>query len=267
MANNKKSENKNSAECKKEFIKVFNSFSGKYDKHTIWSDFVSMTAITLSNVFDKRFWSEREERFLKIREKYDEADYDKFCQMLSLTVLALNDNTEQDFLGTLYGELKLYNAKNNEYFTPYHVAVLTSVLACTDWKKVDTPISIADDCCGAGCMLIASANMLKNNNINYQREAVFYAQDINMTVALMCYIQLSLLGMQAVIKIGDTLADPFKSGEEFTKENHWITPMSYNEVRACFSADKIISVKEWYLFLCSVISKKYDLKKTIELIA
>ena len=53
---------------------------------------------------------------------------------------------------------------------------------------------------------------------------VFYAQDIDRIAALMCYIQLSLLGCKALIKIGNSLTDPLTENEPLN-ENIWLTPM------------------------------------------
>ena len=44
----------------------------------------------------------------------------------------------------------------------------------------------------------------------------------------MCYLQLSLLGVAAYIKIGDTISNPMTVGD--TLENYWFTPMYFSEV-------------------------------------
>ena len=45
----------------------------------------------------------------------------------------------------------------------------------------------------------------EREEINYQQNAYFVAQDIDPLVAKMCYIQLSLLGCPGVVIIGNTL--------------------------------------------------------------
>ena len=70
-------------------------------------------------------------------------------------------------------------------------------------------ISVNDPACGAGAMLIAFANVAKKHGINYQEQVLFVAQDIDRTAAMMCYIQMSLLGCPAIVVIGDSLAKPF----------------------------------------------------------
>lgn len=49
-----------------------------------------------------------------------------------------------------------------------------------------------------------------------------------MTVGLMCYIQLSLLGVAAYIKIDDAISNPMTVND--TLENYWFTPMYFSEV-------------------------------------
>lgn len=44
---------------------------------------------------------------------------------------------------------------------------------------------------------------------------------------MMCYIQLSLLGAAAYIKIGNSLTEPMSSND--TLENYWFTPMYFCE--------------------------------------
>lgn len=44
----------------------------------------------------------------------------------------------------------------------------------------------------------------------------------------MCYIQLSLLGVAAYIKVGNTFTEPMCSKD--TLENYWFTPMYCSEV-------------------------------------
>lgn len=243
------SKNKNCIDYKEKFKKVFNSLSSKYGKHTVWSDFVELYALTLSEVYDKRFAIERNKRYIEIQKKYNIKEFTKFSDMFSFTASALDENTEQDFLGMLYVELGLCDEAELVRFLPYDAAKLLASIAYVEEKKSETPvrpINITDFCCGSGCMLIAQANMLKKDNINYQQEAVFYAQDIDKTAALMCYIQLALLGIRAVIKIGNPLTDPFHNDEEFTTESHWITPMYYNTETV--NSSKIISADNLLCF-------------------
>ena len=101
-------------------------------------------------------------------------------------------------------------------------------------KKVeqDGYISINDPCCGAGATLIAGIHaarkQLEKANLNYQNHLLVVAQDIDETVALMCYIQLSLLGVAGYVKVGNSLTEPMTGNDN--KENYWFTPMYFSNV-------------------------------------
>lgn len=53
-------------------------------------------------------------------------------------------------------------------------------------------------------------------------------QDIDEIAALMCYIQLSLLGVAACIKVGNSLTDPMTGNDSM--DNYWFTPIYFSDV-------------------------------------
>lgn len=77
-----------------------------------------------------------------------------------------------------------------------------------------------------------SANVARNDlekaGFNFQNHILFSAQDIEETVALMCYIQLSLLGVAGFVKVGNSLTDPIRNGDSL--ENYWFTPMYFSDI-------------------------------------
>ena len=93
-------------------------------------------------------------------------------------------------------------------------------------------ITVHDDCCGGGATLIAAANVARDDlekaGLNFQNHILFSAQDIEETVALMCYIQLSLLGVAGFVKVGNSLTDSIRNGDSL--ENYWFTPMYFSDV-------------------------------------
>lgn len=133
--------------------------------------------------------------------------------MMSIVTLAMEDNPEQDFLGSFYHYLELHQEQKGQFFTPYNISrfmaeVLFEKNDARRKLEQNNYISVSDPACGAGAMLIAFANAAKRSGINYQKQVLFVAQDIDHTAAIMCYIQLSLLGCPAVVIIGDTLTKP-----------------------------------------------------------
>lgn len=195
---------------KKEFLRLFDSLCGKYSRWEVWSDFIQLTAIDMSNATDKVNAPKRMETGKTIRKKYRDADMETMGNMLMQLVYGMDADTDQDFLGELYMACNLGNDHAGQFFTPYNVCQCMSeitydVPALLDGKGF---IAVNDPACGAGALLLSFANICKRKGINYQEKVLFVAQDIDYTVGLMCYIQLTLMGCAGYVVIGDTLTNP-----------------------------------------------------------
>ena len=149
------------------------------------------------------------------------------AQMLSFVVMALEENPEQDFLGEMFSGLNLHNEWRGQFFTPYHIGSFMAAInleSAMEELKQKEYITVNDCCCGAGCLLIAFANEARKAKIDFQNRVVFVAQDLDFIAAMMCYIQLSLLGCKAIVKVGNSLADPFVPAD-LEGSNVWYSPM------------------------------------------
>lgn len=208
----------------KEFVSILDKFGYRYPKWQVWNDFLYLSAVSMANLFPTAEKKERESQYQEIWNKYPE-DFQKLLpRLLGIVVDALSDNPEQDFLGTLYHKLELHQQQKGQFFTPYHISHLMAEMqfAGTDLVELKSKhyISVNDPACGAGAMLIAFANVARKHGINYQKDILFVAQDIDQTAALMCYIQLSLLGCPAIIIVGDSLVKP----DMHPDNSLWFTP-------------------------------------------
>jgi hypothetical protein len=58
-------------------------------------------------------------------------------------------------------------------------------------------------------MIIAAAAILQRKELNYQNCIKAVAQDLDWIAVYMCYVQLSLLGIDAVVVQGNTLTEPY----------------------------------------------------------
>ncbi len=217
---------------KKEFCILMDRFAFRYSRWQVWNDFLSLSALSLANVMPGPEKEGREERYRTIMDGYRKEEQEIFPQMLGLVVMALEEEPEQDFLGSLYHCLDLQQEQKGQFFTPYHICEFMSELQFAEDRKAGQLggrgyISVSDPACGAGAMLIAFANVARKHGINYQKNVLFVAQDIDRTAAMMCYIQLSLLGCPAVVAIGDSLAKPFPHPDNevwctlFYRLNQW----------------------------------------------
>lgn len=219
----------------KEFIKLYKQLTYRHNSWEVWKDFVTLFACSLSNPVDKEHYDERESLYLKTINKYNKTEQNIFPQLAAETVMALERNPEQDFLGKIYMNLGLGSKNTSQFFTPYHICQLMAAVAVGNVVDVVNEkgyISICDTTCGAGATLIAGVHearkQLEKVNMNFQNHILVVGQDIDFTVAMMCYIQLSLLGVAGYIKVGNSLTEPISTDD--TTENYWFTPMYFSTV-------------------------------------
>ena len=96
-------------------------------------------------------------------------------------------------------------------------------------------VTIHDSCCGGGVTLIAAANVVKEKlvkmGLNYQNHMLVTGQDIDHVVAMMCYVQMSLLGVAGYFKVGNSITEPMTVGDSL--DNYWFTPMFFSPVWTC----------------------------------
>lgn len=221
----------------KKFLKTFKSLTYQHRTWDVWNDFIIMAACALSNPVDKEHYDVREARYLRIINKYNKEEQNKFPELFAHLVLALEINPEQDFLGKLYTSLELTDKERKQEFTPYSVCELMAEVTMekvVEQVEESGYVTLTDPCCGAGATLISGIHTAKRNlaeaGLNFQHHILVVAQDIDETVALMCYIQLSLLGVAAYVKIGNSLTKPMSNTD--TNENYWFTPMYFSDVWA-----------------------------------
>ena len=98
---------------------------------------------------------------MKIIQRYDTAEVDVFPQLLAILTMALEENPEQDFLGTLFTALNLHDYLKGQFFSPYSICMATAATTLKGIKEQAKEIgwvSVCDPCCGAGALLIAARN-------------------------------------------------------------------------------------------------------------
>ena len=219
-------------EIRKEFMRIFKQLTYRWRSWDIWTDFITMAACAISNSVDELHYEEREELYLRTINKYSKEEQMLFPELFANLVLALEENQEQDFLGDIYTELGLNSKEHMQIFTPYHIAHLMAMITINDVaQQIEEKgvVTIHDHCCGGGVTLIAATNVarekLANTNWNYQDRLLVTGQDIDPVVTMMCYIQLSLLGIAGYFKVGNSLTDPMDSGDRL--DNYWFTPIYY----------------------------------------
>lgn len=205
-------------------LKTFKSLLGyKWDYWTLWTDFIEMMAISISNAVDLRRKDEREKRFEDISKKYTVEEMNIYKQMYADLIVDL-EMDPRDVLGEIFMELGLSDKWKGQFFTPHGLSrVMTRITLskekierCIEDKGF---ITINENACGGGASLIASFNHIRQLGFNPQEILLIDASDIDRKACYMTYIQLSLLGANAVVRQRDGLA---ANSKEDTST--WYTP-------------------------------------------
>lgn len=222
-------------EAQKEFQKHFDILCRTRQRWQAWSDFVHLSAYSISNIVDCVHRESREAEYLKIASRYTTAELETVARLLSVTTMAMEENPDQDFLGDLYMRLELGNANAGQFFTPYCISKMMSVMNVgTAMSEVERKgyASVNDCCIGGGAMMIAFANACRENKLNYQNSVLFIGQDIDHTVGMMAYIQLSLLGCPGYVVIGNSLTAPLEGDPLYApmERETFITPFYCTEI-------------------------------------
>lgn len=192
----------------KHFIKKnIQSLGRKYDTRQVFEDFVICCAYSLANATN--FNQEREDEYLRIAKKYEKEEFNSFAKMLAALQIELVKEDYEDVLGNIYEDFGFYSKDKGQFFTPIHVCDMMAKItfSADDMKKRMEEkgyVSISDPCCGSGRMLFANLKLLKENDIDLDN-VYFEGADISKLCSCMTYVNLSLMGANAIVYNQDTL--------------------------------------------------------------
>lgn len=172
-----------------------------------FSAFVQASSLALAKL-DLAKSDEYEKRFVQLLtpfKKEYKVPNKQFGEWLAELCIEYENDREQDVLGTVFHELELHNAWKGQFFTPYSVARLMATMVVGDIElNADDLLFVNEPACGSGAMLIALAQVFHAKKVNLS-QVVFVGQDVDQRCAAMAHIQLSLLGLNGMITVGDTL--------------------------------------------------------------
>ena len=122
-------------ESANEFVKEFNRLMTSRAAWEIWADFVTLSAISISNAVDKKHYQVREKEYMTVQSKYTQKEMEIISRLFAITVMALEREPWQDFLGSLYMNLDLRNHWKGQFFTPYDVTRLMAQITAGNIKR------------------------------------------------------------------------------------------------------------------------------------
>lgn len=198
--------------------KLLQENARRHRLHKVFSDFCEMSALALSNTVDLVHREAREARYMQIVGEYEREEVQRFPQLLAVLVDWLECGLD-DCLGKLFMSLELGDSFKGQFFTPFEVSRLMAGITFGDARQAIEHqgfITMNEPACGAGGMILAAADALQAQGINYQRAMHATAVDVDATAVHMAYVQLSLAHVPAIIVHGNSLS--------LTEWGHWFTP-------------------------------------------
>lgn len=220
----------------KNIVKMFEELSGSKHLWQTFSDVIECIAISIQNQFTfGKKWTQNENRYKEIMNHYTQAEQEIFPKIYAKIVEMLEENPYRDLLGSLYMQLDMGDNGLGQFFTPYSVCQCMASSVVSDEMLTQDLIRLSEPSCGGGANIISVLEVLHKNGINYQQKVIVACQDLSRIPALMCYIVLAMMGCQAVIKVGDTLLNPYTNYYDERSKNSeiWTTPMFH--INNCYS--------------------------------
>lgn len=198
--------------------------AGRYSAEQVFKDWMLMTAISIANTLDIRrgeLWEKREERYKNTARQYDTSELEQMSEMAAMLTMSLTEM--HDALGEIYMHLDMGSKNTGQFFTPQSVSQLMARLSVDGMEpEEDGKYRIHEPACGSGGMVIEGLCGLRERGINYQRQVRVVCQDLDWRCVDMCYVQLSLLGVPAIVVQGSTLSEPYS--RETPEEKIFRTP-------------------------------------------
>lgn len=208
------------------FLVLLKSIAYNKRESELFTDFITMASAAL---YTWKKDEKVEKEYLARAKLYNREQLDKFTKLLAYISLAF-DEEEKDFLGGIYQCLNMGSNRLSQFFTPQDISDSLVQLTLQPGIKPGKVTTILDPCCGSGVMLISAANEVKRQDEKNIEHVLLIGQDIDSLCAHITFIQLSLLGVPAIVKCGDSLIDEviwhretlwyhtYKIGEKLRKE-------------------------------------------------
>lgn len=206
---------------KSEIVKKINEMAKYYSAHQVFRDWIEVYALSIANFCEPKgtpVWEKREQQYLSTIGKYQDPEILGFTELGGMLTLALEDSMS-DILGSVYMGLETSSKVTGQFFTPDNISRLVSKMMDDEVVSTDMPIKLYEPASGSNGMIIAYARALRDKDINYQRLLDIKASDIDFACVYMSYIQLSLLGIKAVVVRQDSLL-----WEKVPQEHIFVTP-------------------------------------------
>lgn len=193
-------------EARRKFIHLFGRTAHHHRRYDVFADFIALVARELDVA--RVVTQQGNEEYTLISSRYSDADFEQFHCLFELMVRAL-ERRHHDFLGSVFMELELGDSRMGQFFTPWELTKMLAQLLRGDIlaQLQDQPfVTFGEPASGAGGLVIAWADVMLEAGANPAEHLFASCTDLDQLAADMTYVQLSLLGIPAEVKTGNSLS-------------------------------------------------------------
>ena len=168
----------------KEFLDRFNTLCRSRNSWQVWSDVITTMACALANSVNKENsdFQKREDEYKECIERLGGVQVPS--EMFALMTMALDENPEQDFLGSMFMKLELGSHWKGQFFTPYNICKLMAEINCEELAtQIEEKgwVSVNDCACGYTKRTIPQPNLKTSQAETEQTIAVHIPSPITHT--------------------------------------------------------------------------------------
>lgn len=200
------------AEHRKAFIKAFNAIAQHHRRLRVFEDFLELAALAIRKTTLRGEAADKiEAQYMELVGRHEKDDIRKMPELLAIMASALSE-PGHDFLGDIAGELELLHKGGGQFFTPWHLSSMMARITLSSADGVERLIgekgfaTLCEPACGAGGMILAFAEVFAECGGVAGTQLFVDATDISRMAFNMTYLQLSLSGIPALVRHGDSLA-------------------------------------------------------------
>lgn len=193
------------------FVKRLRELDTSKDDREKFRDFCELAYCAYAKLTaDKERGEALEHRYMQVVGSYrDKADVREGMPALLGKAFAAVNTHGCDFLGRIANEIGALNAKQGQFFTPDHVSRMMAEMLLGDITILIEKkqfLTLQEPACGAGGMIIAAAEVLRDRGFDPSINMLVHAMDINPLCYQMCFLQLTFSGIPARVERMNTLS-------------------------------------------------------------
>lgn len=210
--------------ARKHLIEALLALSKRHGIQKVFTDFVEMYALAISNAVDKTQLEQREGRYLEIIKGYSPAEIEMLPALMAHAVNAFEAEARKgffrDILGEVFHELNLHDVWKKQFFTPHELSLMMGRLSVINDSPSSTGrIDVMECCIGSGALVLGYINAVREQDASSVQRIYVEGMDTDLKCVHMAYIQLSLYGISARIDHGNALTQE--------RWSSWYTPCYY----------------------------------------